>query len=446
MGEEKISKLAIRLSLPMIFSMMSMAIYNLVDTMFISRIGSDALLAVSLSFPVQLILSAIGLGIGIGLNSYLAKVLGKKDIEKAKSIIFNGALSGIIGYIIVLIAYKFDVLNMFFRFFTSDETVIKLGIDYLSVIMFFTIFNIFQNIFNKILEAHGKAKYSMIAQFIGIIANIILDPILIWGVNGCLVYGIKGAAIATVVGRGLGMLFSLICIIVIKEIKLPKLKECKINLKDSYYIYKVGVPTMIIESIAPITTIVLNDILLSFTEDAVSFFGVYYKIQSFIFMIIKGLEYGMIPIVAYNIGANKKDRVMEALNLFSKAVAIVGMIGTVVFMAFPVQLMEIFAVNKHILFIGENALRILAIGFVFASQSFIVSAFFQALGDGKEGLVIFLLRKVVVPFGFIFATKEILGLNSIWIGFTIAEVLTYVVALIMLKKMKKQILSMEENK
>lgn len=440
MGEEKISKLAVRLSIPMIISMLSMAIYNLVDTMYISRLSGEALLAVSLSFPVQLILSAIGLGIGIGINSYLAKTLGKKDKEKAKSIIFNGILAGIFGYIIVLIIYKLDILNMFFKIFTTDDTIIKLGIDYLSVIMLFTFFNIFQNIFNKILEAHGKAKLSMIAQFIGIIVNIILDPILIFGINGNLAYGIKGAAIATIVGRGLGTLFSLICILVIKEIELPKIKECKINLKESYCIYKVAIPTMLTESIAPFTTIVLNNILLSFSEDAVSLYGIYYKVQSFIFMIIKGLEYGMLPIVAYNLGANKKDRVKETLRLFFIAALVVSVSGTILFMVIPRNLINIFDVNENIVAIGENAFRILSLGFIASGQCFIITAFFQALGNGKEGLIIFLLRKVVIPFGFIFATKNIIGLNSIWFGFAIADILTYLIALIMYKHKKKQIL------
>lgn len=241
MGEEKISKLAVRLSIPMIISMISMSIYNIVDTIFVSGIGENALTAISLSFPVQIIISAIGLGSGIGINSLLAKTLGKKDETKAKKIIFNSVLAGLFGYIFVLIVFRKQVLLDFFKFFTDNQDVIKLGYNYLSIIALFSFTSIFQNILNKTLESYGKAKLSMIAQFIGIITNIILDPILIYGINGNFEYGIKGAAIATVIGGGVGALFSLICILKSKEIFKPSIKECKFDLNAMTHIYKVRI-------------------------------------------------------------------------------------------------------------------------------------------------------------------------------------------------------------
>lgn len=441
MGEEKISTLAIKLSIPMIISMISMSLYNIVDTIFVSGIGENALTAVSLSFPIQVIISAIGLGSGIGINSLLAKTLGRKDTKTAKNIIFTEVISGIICFLLVVLIFNKNVLINFFNFFTSNKDIINLGYNYLSIIVIFSFSTIFSNIFNKTLESYGKAKLSMIAQFIGIITNIILDPILIYGINGYFSYGIKGAAYATVIGSFFGMFFSLICIIFLKDIYKPKVKECFINLRLFIDIYKVGLPTIILESVAPITTIVLNNILIKFSEDAVTLYGLYYKTQSFIFMIISGLNYGMIPIVAFNYGADKKERVLDAIKLFSKASLIVTIIGTIIFSIFARNILGLFNVNDNILQIGKIAFRILSIGFIFAGQCFIISSVFQALGNGKESLIIFLTRKVIVPFLFIYLTINILGLNSVWISFTLAEIIAFIIAEVMYKNKKKKDLS-----
>ena len=441
MGEEKISKLAFKLSIPMIISMISMAIYNIVDTIFVSGIGENALTAVSLSFPIQVIISAIGLGSGIGINSLLAKMLGKKDEKTSKNIIFTSLLSGIICFLLVILIFNKNVLIKFFELFTCNKEILNLGYNYLRIIVIFSFTTIFSNIFNKILEAYGKAKLSMISQFIGIITNIILDPLLIYGVNGCFSFGIKGAAYATIIGSALGMIFSLLSIICLKDIYKPKLNECYINFKLFTKIYKVGLPSIILESVAPITTIVLNNILIKFSEDAVTLYGLYYKTQSFIFMIISGLNYGMIPIVAFNYGANKKERVLEAIKLFSKISFTVTAIGTLIFAVFAKNILGIFNVSENILMIGEIAFRILCIGFIFAGQCFIISSVFQALGNGKESLIIFLIRKVIVPFLFIYFSIDILGLNAVWISFTLAEIIAFIIAEVMYKNKKKKDLS-----
>lgn len=438
MGEEKISKLAFKLSIPMIISMISMAIYNIVDTIFVSGIGENALTAVSLSFPIQVIISAIGLGSGIGINSLLAKMLGKKDEKTSKNIIFTSLLSGIICFLLVILIFNKNVLIKFFELFTCNKEILNLGYNYLRIIVIFSFTTIFSNIFNKILEAYGKAKLSMISQFIGIITNIILDPLLIYGVNGCFSFGIKGAAYATIIGSAFGMIFSLLSIIWLKDIYKPKLNECYINFKLFTKIYKVGLPSIILESVAPITTIVLNNILIKFSEDAVTLYGLYYKTQSFIFMIISGLNYGMIPIVAFNYGANKKERVLEAIKLFSKISFIVTAIGTLIFAVFAKNILGIFNVSENILMIGEIAFRILCIGFIFAGQCFIISSVFQALGNGKESLIIFLIRKVIVPFLFIYFSIDILGLNAVWISFTLAEIIAFIIAEVMYKNKKKK--------
>ena len=434
MGEEKLSKLAIKLSVPMIISMMSMAIYNIVDTAFISSLGGKMLLSISICFPLQVLISAISLGTGIGINSYLSKTLGENNKKKATNIIYNGIFLGIISFIVICIFLNNYCLYKFFEIFTKDIEVIHLGIEYLHIIVIFSIFNIFQNIFSKILESYGKASLSMISQFIGIILNIILDPILIYGISGKLCFGIEGAAIATVIGRALSCIFSLFCLIKEKDIDIS-LSE-KIDSNTIYMIYKVGFPTIILESVAPVITIILNNILVKFSENAVSLYGIYYKLQSFIFMIISGLNYGMIPIVAYNLGAKKKERVKETINLFLKVSFVVTLIGTILFMLIPRQIISIFSTDSNILNIGEISFRIFAIGFIFAGQSFVLSSVFQAIGNGKKSLIIFLLRKAILPFLFIIIFINKLGLSSIWIGFTVAEVITLFISYLFYKREK----------
>lgn len=352
MENEKISKLAMKLSLPMIISMISMAIYNIVDTIFVSKISTNALTAVSLAFPIQIIISAIGLGIGIGINSFLAKAIGAKEHKKEKNIIFNAVILGIISYLIIIFFFNKHVISNFFRYFNQNEEIVNLGMEYINIIILFSAGNIFQNIFNKILEAYGKARQSMISQFCGMLINTVLDPILIFGINGFLQLGVEGAAIATIIGRMTSVIISISVIVLSKDVILPRVNEANFNINIIKNICKVGIPTIILESVAPIITMILNDILISFTLDAVSFYGIYYKVQGFIFMIISGLNYGMIPIIAYNIGAKKGERVIETIKWFLKAAFIVTFIGTIIFAVFPHKVLGIFEINENTMQIG----------------------------------------------------------------------------------------------
>lgn len=240
-------------------------------------------------------------------------------------------------------------------------------------------------------------------------------------------------------GKQFGLLLSLLFIIKLSEIETPKFKEYKIKKDIIISIFKVAVPTILTEVIAPITTIILNNILKDFTENAVSFYSIYYKVQSVIFMVISGLNYGMIPIVSYNIGAKNKERVDKTIKLFIIWSLDITIIGTAIFMIFPMQILNIFNSNNEIMEIGCAGLRILSIGFVFAGVSFIITGIFNAIGNGNSNIIIFLARKVIIPFCFIIVMKNLIGISSIWYAFTIAEIVAFVTAVILLKLKYKKV-------
>lgn len=425
-----IKKLAIRTSLPMVVSMISISLYNIVDTIFVSNISEAALTAVSLAFPIQNIITAIGVGTGIGVNSLLARTLGEKDKEKEKNVIVNAILLGVISWICIAILSVLGTEN-FLRLFTKNETFISLGNSYLSIIAIFSFGTIFQILFEKILEAYGKPKQSMIVQISGSVINLILDPILIYGMFGIKALGVKGAAIATVTGQIIGMIIGLIYLVHMGI--FPNLKTIRLNKEMVKQIYKVGFPTIVLESLSSFINIIVNKILIGFSDLAVSVWGIYVKIQQFIFIIIYGLNYGMIPIVAYNYGAKKIERVKAAIRYFIKLAIIVTVVGMLVFLILPKQIIGAFGVEEDTIKLGVTAFRILSVGFSFAGISLVLSAIFQSLGNGTYSLIINLSRKLIFVLPTIFILKSVLGITAIWLSFVIAEIITTIIAVYIFK-------------
>lgn len=440
----KIPKLAIKTSLPMIISMISIALYGIVDTIFVSNLSENALTSISLAYPIQNIITGIGLGTGIGLNSLLARTLGEKKEAKVQKTIFNGILLTFFSWIIMAIISAVSI-KPFLMYFTKDAELISLGSSYLYIISIFSIGTLFQITTEKILEAYGKAKESMIIQISGSVINLILDPILIYGMLGFPKLGIKGAAIATIIGQLIGMLIG---VFYIKKYKLITLKISKENLKLDKEIvkniYKVGIPTMALEIISSIIILLLNKVLIDFSTLAVSVWGVYGKVDKFVLITIYGLNYGMIPIIAYNYGAKRKDRVMEAIKFFLKLGLIVTAVGTIVVMVFPVQILNTFEVSKETIKIGIPAFRILSSGFMFASVNMILAASFQAFGNATYSLIIKLLRKIIITLPLIYIFKEIFGITGVWCSFIIAEIVTMIISIILFKKTYNKLLKTEE--
>ena len=441
-----IKKLAIKISTPMIISMISIALYGIVDTMFISGISGEALTTISLVMPIVAIITAIGLGTGIGVNAILAKTLGEKKEEKVKKIIITGILVTLISWIVVAIISGLGA-KAFFRAFTKNLEIQKLGQEYLSIISIFSIGTLFQILFEKILEAYGKSKSSMIVQFSGAVINLILDPIFIFGFGFIPALGIKGAAIATVTGQIFGMLIGVYFIIKNKLIEKKDIFEFKFEKSIVKDIYKVGVPTMILEAATSFITLILNKILIMFSEAAVSVWGIYCQLQKFVIIIVYGLNNGMIPIIAYNWGAKKKARVKEAIRFFLKLAIGVTAIGAIVFLLLPGQLASIYEITDEILNISIPAFRILALGFVFAGISLVLSASFQAFGNGTYSLIINLSRQIIFALPIIFILKGFMGIYAVWTAFAISEVITMLIAIVLYRKVNKNIIEniFEEN-
>ena len=375
-----ISKLAFKISIPMVISMISIALYGIVDTMFISKISNNALTAAALSIPIQSIITAIALGPSIGLNALLAKTLGENNEKKTKSIIKLGLIVTFISWVVIVIASK-SSLNSFFSLFTQNENIKKLGYNYLSIISLFSIWSLYQILFEKILEAYGKTKSSMIIQFGGAIINLILDPILIFGYFGIPPLGISGAAISSVIGQFIGMLIGMIIILKDNIFTLNELLKIKIEKSIFKDIFKVGLPTMILESVASFITLILNRVLGEFSDNAISVWGIYCQLQKFVIIIVYGFNYGMIPIIAYNWGAKNKQRFLETIKTFLKISVGVTLIGELVFLLGTKQIIQIYNVPDDIFNVAIPAFRILAIGFIFAGISLTLSATFQAFGN-----------------------------------------------------------------
>lgn len=437
-----IKKLALKTSTPMVISMIAIALYGITDSAFISNISEDALTTVALSIPMQAIITAIGLGTGIGINSILAKFLGEKDNEKAQKTIGYGFVFMLISWLVVAIISLFGTRSLF-SFFTDNIKIQQLGYEYFSILGIFSIGSMFQILFQKILEAHGKTKMSMFVQFSGTGINLILDPLLIFGLLGMPALGIRGAAISTVIGQSIGAIIGLVCIIKNKIFNFKYLEDVKFDKDIIKSIYEVGFPTMLLEAADSFITLYLNKILIDFSEAAVSTWGVYGQLQKFVMIIVYGLNYGMIPIVAYNLGAKKKERIKECISFYIKLALGVVVTGQLLFLIIPTQLISIFDVSDEVLSIAVPAFRILSCGFVFAGVSLVLSATFQAFGNGTYSLIVNLSRKIIFVLPILFMLKGVIGIYSVWTAFTIAEIATMIVAIVLYRKISKKV--MEEQ-
>lgn len=438
METEPMNKLAFKISIPMVISMISIALYGIIDTMFISKSSDKALTASVITLPIQSIITAVALGVGIGVNTFLAKTLGEKNEDKSKKIMQNGIVLSFISWIVIAILVFFFA-EKFISYFTIDKTILQYGVTYLKITGIISIGIIYQILFEKILEAYGKSKSSMIVQFSGAIINLILDPILIFGYFGIPELGIKGAAISTVIGQCFGMFVGVIIIVKNKILRLKELIEFKLDKLICKRIYKVGFPTSIREAVGSFITVFLNKVLSGFSDDAVAVWGLYSQLQKFVMIIVYGFNYGMIPILAYNYGAKNKKRIEECMKVFIKIGVAVTAIGMFAFIAFTRNLINIYDVTEEVIEIAVPAFRILALGFVFAGISLVISASFQAFGNGTYSLIVNLSRQIIFVVPLLFIFKIFFGIYGIWIAFVLAEVITTVLSYYLHKRMKKHL-------
>lgn len=436
MGVMPIPKLLITMSLPMIISMLVQALYNIVDSMFVAQLNEDALTAVSLAFPIQNLMIAVAAGTGVGINALLSKSLGEKKYETANKIAQNGILLAVLSSLVFALIGIFGS-RAFFAVQTDDAQIIEYGVEYMSVISIVSIGVFLQITFERLLQSTGKTIFNMITQGLGAIINIILDPILIFGWFGLPAMGVTGAAVATVVGQVIAALLGLFFNQKYnKEIHVTfkGFKPCKETIGN---IYKIGVPSIIMQSIGSLTTFGMNNILLMFSSTAATVFGVYFKLQSFVFMPVFGLTNGMIPIIAYNYGARNKKRIYQTIKLSVGIAVGIMILGLVIFQLCPATLLGLFEASENMLKIGVPALQTISLSFVFAGFCIVISSVFQALGNGVYSLIMSIARQIVVilPVAFIFA--KLFGLDMVWYAYPIAEIVSVIICIVLLQRILK---------
>lgn len=447
MGTQKEGSLLLSMAIPMMISMLAQALYNIVDTIFVSKIGQDALTALSLAFPVQNLMIAVGVGTGVGANALLSRTLGEKNFKKANSVANNAIfLSAVSAIVVMILGFFFS--KPYFAFFGSSANVAKMGAEYLSVCMIFS-FGLFgQTMYEKLLQSTGKTTCSMAVQLTGAVANIILDPIMIYGYCGFPAMGVRGAAVATVAGQILALLLAIVLNqIYNKEISLSIKGILSPDGEIVKRIYAVGIPSICMSSIGSVMNVGINQIMrlfdLSVAEVGQAVFGIYFKLQSFIFMPIFGLNNAMVPIVAYNFGARNKDRIKRTIKLSIIYACAIMLLGFSLFQTIPEQLLKIFDTGgedmKKIIEIGVPMMRAISISFLAAGYCVVASSVFQALGNGILSLVVSVCRQllVLVPVAFLLAffSGEI---TLMWFAFPVAEVASLSLSIVFMKKIFKK--------
>ena len=431
MGIMPVNRLLISMAVPMMISMLVQACYNVVDSMFVAQLNENALTAVSLAFPIQSLMIAVATGTGVGINALASRALGEKNHDKASAVANNGIIVIFLSMLIFVI-FGLTCSGLFFSVQTSDAQIISYGKDYLMIVTGLS-FGIFLEIsFERILQATGRTMYSMITQTVGAVFNIIFDPIMIFGLFGFPAMGVAGAALATVLGQILAAILGLyFCLNKNPEIKIDVF-HTKLNGTIVRMIYGIGIPSIIMQSIGSIMTFGMNMILIAFSSTATAVFGVYFKLQSFVFMPVFGLNNGMVPIIGYNYGARKPKRIMETFKLSVIYATLLMAIGFAVFQIFSAQLFAIFNASEHMLQIGVPALRTISWSFLLAGFGIVASSVFQALGHGVKSLIISVLRQLVVllPCAFVLST---VSLDAIWWAFPIAELISGTASFLMFR-------------
>ena len=422
MGTMPVNKLLISMSLPMMASMLVQALYNVVDSIFVSRVCEDALTAVSMAFPIQTLMIAVGVGTGVGVNALLSKSLGEKNYGQANRAATNGLFLNGIGMLVFMV-FGLVASHFYYTAQTDDPEIIAYGTSYLFIICVFSQAQFITLMLEKILVATGNTFYSMLGQMAGAITNIILDPIMIFGMFGLPAMGAAGAAIATVLGQcvgfGLDLWFNLRFN---KEVELS-FKGFRPHGTTIRRIYSVGVPCIGMQSIGSVMVLGMNSILMNFSSTAVAFFGVYFKLQSFVFMPVFGMNNGMVPILGYNYGARKPKRMLATIKLATA------------------QLLGIFDASDALLAIGVPGLRIICLSFIFAGISVVGSSVFQALGHGFLSLWVSVIRQLVVLLPVAWAIAHFTDrLELVWLAFPIAELVAVTLSSLFLTKVYRQVI------
>lgn len=439
MGTMPVNKLLISMSLPIMISMLVQALYNIVDSIFVAQLSENALTAVSLAFPMQSLMIAAATGIGVGINALLSRSLGEKAFDRANRAAINGIFVELAACVIFMIL-GLTITRTFYEVQVGKGEITDLGVEYLSIVTVFSLGIFMQIACERLLQATGKTVYTMCTQGLGAIINIIFDPILIFGLCGAPKMGIAGAAAATVLGQFVAAILALI-------LNIKKNCEIHITLKgfrpDGHIIrtiLAVGIPSMIMQAIGSVMVFCFNKILNGFSSTAVAVFGVYFKLNSFVFMPVFGLNNGMVPIIAYNYGAHSRERMTKTIKYSVCYAVAIMIIGLAVIQIFPDKLLELFNASETMMSMGITALRIISLSFCFAGVCIVFSSVFQALGKGVISMLISFVRQLVILLPAAYLLSLLGDVNLVWWSFIIAEVITVVFSSFMYMRVYNKII------
>ena len=431
MGDMPIGKLLLKLSPPVMLALLIQSIYNIVDSYFVSQYSLSGLTALSIIFPVQLLMTALGTGTGTGLNILISRMDGNGETARQRDVVKSGLCLGIVNFLI------FTCLGMLlirsYYTMSSDQVAVRAeGIRYAQII-FMGSFGLFmESNCTKLLQAKGNMVIPMLAQVVGAVINIIFDPILIFGLFGAPELGVAGAAIATIMGQWATMLITLKAVFQTYDMR------GKFHFKDCFQIYQSGFPSIIMQSLYTLYIVGLNLILKQFTEDAVTVLGIYYKLQTFFFIPLMGLQQVIVPVISFNYGAKNTKRVKDTLRYSILISDGVMAFGTFIFMMFPKELISIFATGTSILSIGTLALRIISVSFIPAGFAMMFTVYFQGINKGKSSVFITVLRQIIllVPLAWLF---HFAGLNYVWLTFPVTEIIAMCCCFALFRKVKADI-------
>lgn len=438
MGTMPVNKLLISMSLPMIISMLVQAMYNIVDSVFVAQISENALTAVSLAFPLQNLMIAFAGGAAVGVNALLSRSLGEKNQDHVNQTAVNSVFIFLVTAVIFMIA-GLTLSNLFFNVQTTNTEIVNAGTQYSMIVVGCSIGLFCQFLFERLLQATGRTLFTMVTQGLGAIINIILDPIFIFGLCGFPKMGVAGAALATITGQIIACLLALFFNLKFNHDIHFKFKRFRPNAHIVKQIYSVGIPSIIMQSIGSVMTFGMNTILITFSTTATAVFGVYFKLQSFVFMPVFGLNNGMIPIIAYNLGAKQKKRMFDTIKLAMIYATGMMIIGVIFFETIPQTLLGFFNASEAMIKIGTPALRIIAIHFIFAGFSIVCSATFQAVGKGTYSLLTSLIRQLLVLLPCAYVLSLTGNLDLIWLCFPIAEIFSAVTSFILMKRTRRHL-------
>ena len=440
MGVMPVGKLLFTMSLPIMISMLVQALYNVVDSMFVARVSENALTALSIAFPIQNLMIAVSVGLGVGLNAVVSRALGAKDTKGVNRAATNGIMLMFICGLIFMLGGA-TLVRPYFEMQTDIEEIVTSGIDYTSIVMMGSMGVFMQILFERLLQSTGRTMLTMFSQGVGAIINIIFDPIFIFGYFGFPKMGVAGAAYATILGQWVAALLGLI-------LNIRKNPEVSISMKGFKphgatirLILSIGIPSVVMQSIGSVMTFLMNQILIAFSSTAVAVFGVYFKLQSFVFMPVFGLTNGTVPIVAYNFGARKGDRMKKTIQYSVYAAIAIMICGALIFQSIPDKLLMLFDASDEMLRVGVPALRIISLGFPLAGFGIGAGAVFQALGFSVYSMVISLIRQLVVLIPCAYLISMLTGdVSGVWWAFVVAEVVSLTVSALYLRRVNRDVI------